>query len=151
MKTCNTEDHLTTGKKYLDRQICSTRESIKNPDTRSHISCIIPNAKAHFLVISHETKQRLFKASEAWLALVHWEVTGFDACLRQSNTHQDHNRGFLLIQHPKKFLKRNQVPLKMQCRHFLMTLPFFLFNGTYRRLSEGNQQGSAKSVLFLQK
>lgn len=63
----------------------------------------------------HET--RLFKASEATLALVYLKVTGFDA----TDTQQNHSRDFLLIQCPKK---RNQIPLKMQCRHFLMTFPF---------------------------
>lgn len=102
MKTYNAEDYLTIGKKYLDRQKSwSNRESRKknkkachDPEARSHISYITPNTKAHFLQHQSsgaETKQRLLHALEDRPALVHWEVTRFNASLRQSNTRQNHS------------------------------------------------------------
>lgn len=79
--------------------------------------------------------------AKAWLALAHWEVTGFDASLRQSNTPQDHNRPHPA---PKEIPQKESSPIENAMQAFSNDFAIFIYLMAH---TEGLVREISKEVL----
>lgn len=79
--------------------------------------------------------------AKAWLALAHWEVTGFDASLRQSNTPQDHNRPHPA---PKEIPQKESSPIENAMQAFSDDFAIFIYLMAH---TEGLVREISKEVL----
>lgn len=84
----------------------------------------------------------MFKASEATLALVHREVTEFNAKLKQ--THQNHGRGFLLTRCPKEIPQKESNPIENVMQAFSNDFSIFVYLMAH---TEALLRGISKEVL----